>query len=112
VTLVLADRQGYTLQMSKGTHKESPDLPIEVGIKALRADISRWIDTARRRDVVITDRGRPVARLVPIGEHPALDRLIARGLVRMPSRPASRLDPSDAVKARGTISDLVAEQRR
>jgi len=105
-------RQGYTLQMPKKTPDEIPVRPVEVGIKALRADISRWIDTARRHDVVITDRGRPVARLVPIGEHPALDRLIARGLVRMPSRPASRLDASDAVKARGTVSDLVAEQRR
>jgi len=98
--------------MPKKTPDEVPARPIEVGIKALRADIGRWIDAARRHDVVITDRGRPVARLVPIGEHPALDRLIARGLVRMPSRPASRLDPSDAVKARGTVSDLVAEQRQ
>jgi prevent-host-death family protein len=100
------------LQMPKKTPDELPVRPVEVGIKALRADISRWIDTARRHDVVITDRGRPVARLVPIREHPALDRLISRGLVRLPSRPASRLDPSDAVKARGTVSDLVAEHRR
>jgi prevent-host-death family protein len=99
--------------MSKSTlRSEVSDRSVEVGIKALRADISRWIDTARRHDVVITDRGRPVARLVPIGEHAALDRLIARGLVRMPSRPASRLDAADAVKARGTVSDLVADQRR
>jgi hypothetical protein len=53
-----------------------------------------------------------VSRLVPIGEHPALDRLIARGLVRMPSRPASRLVAADAVKARGSVSDTVADQRR
>jgi prevent-host-death family protein len=99
--------------MSKSTPQgDEPDRSIEVGIKALRADISGWIDTARRRDVVITDRGRPVARLVPIGEHSGLDRLIARGLVRMPSRPASRLDAADAVKARGSVSDLIADQRR
>jgi prevent-host-death family protein len=98
--------------MAKSTSQDPADLPIEVGIKALRADISRWIDTARQRDVVITDRGRPVARLVAIGEHPALDRLIERGLVRMPKRPPKRLDVSDAVRARGTVSDLVSEQRR
>ena len=99
--------------MTKST-SEGPaaDQPAEVGIKALRADISRWIETARHHDVVITDRGRPVARLVAIGEHPALDQLIARGLVRVPTRPAKRLDVSDAVKARGTVSDLVSKQRR
>lgn len=50
--------------------------------------------------------------LVAIDEHPALERLVARGLVRMPTRPASRLDVSDAVQARGTVSDLVSQQRR
>jgi prevent-host-death family protein len=78
----------------------------------LRGDISHWIETARDRDVVITDRGRPVARLVPIGEHPGLQRLIDRGLVRLPSERATRIDRAALVQARGSVSDLVAEQRR
>jgi prevent-host-death family protein len=85
---------------------------IEVGIRALRADIGRWIEASRERDVVITDRGRPVARLVPIGEHPGLERLMARGLVHAPSKRATLLGSSDLVRARGTVSDLVADQRR
>ena len=79
---------------------------------AFRDDLHRWIEASQHHDVVITNRGIPVARLIAIGQHPALERLIARGLVRMPTRPASRLDVSDAVEARGTVSDLVSQQRR
>jgi antitoxin (DNA-binding transcriptional repressor) of toxin-antitoxin stability system len=60
---------------------------------------------------VITNRGLPVARLVAVGEHPALERLIERGLVRLPTRPARHLDVNDLVQARGSVSDVVAEQR-
>ncbi len=100
----------YTSLMPKRT--DPVDEPAEVGIAALRGDLPRWIEEARHHDVVITNRGKPVARLVAIGEHPALERLVARGLVRMPTRPASRLDVSDAVQALGTVSDLVSQQRR
>jgi len=98
--------------MVKSTSQDPPDLPIEVGIKEFRADISRWIEAAQRHDVVITNRGLPVARLVAIGEHPGLERLIERGLVRLPTRPARHLDVTDLVQAHGSVSDLVAEQRR
>jgi prevent-host-death family protein len=103
--------QGYTLGMAKSTSKGSGDLPIEVGVKELRADISRWIEFAQHHDVVITNRGMPVARLVAVDEYPALERLIERGLVRLPARPARALDVGDLVQARGSVSDLVAEQR-
>jgi prevent-host-death family protein len=97
--------------MAKSTSDDAGDWPIEVGVKELRADISRWIDAAQHRDVVITNRGMPVARLVAVGEHPALERSIERGLVRLPARPARALDVGDLVQARGSVSDLVAEQR-
>ncbi len=100
----------YTSAMPKRT--DARDEPSEVGIAALRGDLPRWIEAARDHDVVITNRGKPVARLVAIGEHPALERLVARGLVRMPTRPAAHLDVSDAVRARGTVSDLISQQRR
>jgi prevent-host-death family protein len=98
--------------MAKGTSEDPADLPIEVGVKELRADISRWIEAAQQHDVVITKRGMPVARLVAIGEHSGLERLIERGLVRLPTRPARHLDVTDLVQAHGSVSDLVAEQRR
>jgi prevent-host-death family protein len=97
--------------MAKSTSEDSADLPIEVGVKELRADISRWIKAAQHHDVVITNRGMPVARLVAVDEHPALERSIERGLVRLPARPARPLDVGDIVRSCGSVADLVAEQR-
>jgi prevent-host-death family protein len=98
--------------MTKSTSEDPADLPVEVGVKELRADLSRWIEAAQHHDVVITNRGMPVARLVAIGQHPGLERLVEQGLVRLPTRPAQHLDIADLVKAQGSVSDLVAEQRQ
>ena len=84
---------------------------MEVGVKELRNNLSRYLDRVRDGDeVVVTDRGRAVARLVPVGAERVLDRLIAEGIVtraRQSKRPASA-----AIKTKGTVSDLVADQRR
>jgi antitoxin (DNA-binding transcriptional repressor) of toxin-antitoxin stability system len=61
---------------------------------------------------VITDRGRPVARLTGIDTGPLLDRLADEGrLSRAPaaSRPTARGRPR--VKAQGEVSALVVAER-
>jgi prevent-host-death family protein len=84
---------------------------MEVGIRELRNHLSRYLDRVRDGDeVVVTDRGRAIARLVPVDGERVLDRLIAEGVVtpaRQPKRPAAR-----PIKAKGTVSDLVGDQRR
>lgn len=85
---------------------------MEVGIRELRADLSRWLTHVRAgEEVVVTDRGKPVARLVAISGERPLDRLIAAGVVK-PARDRSGWRPAARVKASGTVSDLLAEQRR
>ena len=59
-------------------------------------------------EIMVTRRGQPIARLTAVGEDPLGD-LIDRGLVTAPTRARSR---RARVKARGSVSDLVAEQRR
>lgn len=59
-------------------------------------------------EIVVTRRGRPVARLTGLGERP-LDALARRGLVRMPQ--GTRSARSAQVKSTGSVSDLVSEQR-
>lgn len=85
---------------------------MEVGIRELRDHLSRYVEQVRGgEEIVVTDRGRPVARMVPAEAAPLLERLTDQGLIDLP--PAGpRWRPRRRVAARGTVSDLVAEQRR
>lgn len=87
--------------------------PREVGVRELKNNLSRYLHCVSDGDeLVVTDRGRPVARLVPLDTSTdALSALIERGIVHPPEvRERSR--PARGVTADGTVSDLVAEQRR
>ena len=62
------------------------------GVREARQDLSSLIDDVRKgREVVITDHGRPVARLVPIrGHKPFPDLSRVRGTHRGSSPELSR----------------------
>jgi len=85
----------------------------EVGIRDLKNGLSKYIDRVRAgEEVIVTDRGRPVARLSGVDE--STDRLadlVAAGVVRAPKRKVRRR-PRRRIEAKGSVSDLVAEQRR
>jgi len=86
---------------------------MEVGIRELRAGLSRWIEQVQAgEELVVTDRGTPVARVVPIDRTSAYERLVAAGLL-VPPR-VGRRDRRRPVPVRtdGPVSDLVADQRR
>jgi len=84
---------------------------VDVGVRALRDGLSRHLAEVRKgRTVTVTDHGRAIARIVPVGQPTALERLIAEGRVR-PAKRRKRAAP-EPVPATGTVSDLVAEQRR
>lgn len=84
---------------------------MEVGVRELRDNLSRYLDRVRAgEEVVVTDRGRAIARVLPIGAERVLDRLIAEGVVTPARRPKRRA--SRPIKSEGTVSDLVADQRR
>jgi prevent-host-death family protein len=84
---------------------------MEVGVRELRNHLSRYLNRVRDGDeVVVTDRGRAIARVVPVDGERALDRLIAEGVVtpaRQPKRRAAK-----PIETKGTVSDLVDQQRR
>ena len=82
-----------------------------VATRDLLDGLGRYLADGRAgRSVTVTDHGRPVARIVPVDEPSPLERLIAEGLVQ-PARQRKRSAPRP-VEASGTVSDLVAEQRR
>ena len=98
---------GYTYRMDVATKRA------EVGIRELKNGLSKYIDRVRAgEEVIVTDRGRPVARLSPIdASDDRLADLVAAGLVRPPAS-RDRHVPKHRVRAKGPVSDLVAEQRR
>lgn len=84
----------------------------EAGIRELRDHLSRYLDRVRQgEEIVITDRGRAIARMVPVSGERTLQRLIQEGLVE-PAPGDERRRPAERVRGEGTVSDLVAEQRR
>lgn len=85
--------------------------PDRVGVRELKNNLSSYLARARGgEEILVTDRGRPVARLVPVdGPTDRLAELIAQGLAR-PAKTRDRWLP-EPIKAKGTVSDLVSEQR-
>jgi prevent-host-death family protein len=85
---------------------------MEAGVRELRDHLSRYLDLVRDgQEVTVTDHGKAVARLMPLDRPRPLDRLIAEGLAT-PGRTPKRPRTGQGIIAKGTVSDLVAEQRR
>jgi prevent-host-death family protein len=83
---------------------------VTVGIRKFRENLSHYLDLVGegREVVVITDRGKPVARL----EGPSnLERLIAEGRVIPAKRPKGPLPPLEKLPKIGPpyLSDVVIE---
>lgn len=89
---------------------------MEVGIRELRDNLTHYLAKVRRgQEIVVTDRGRPVAVVRPVREKQTLEdrlrRLEAEGKVKMPKRWAP-LKPYRGRPLRGRLlSELVLEER-
>ena len=82
-----------------------------VGVRELKAHFSRYLDHVRDGGtVIVTDRGRSVAELVPLGRRDRLAELIASGVVRPARRAKGKLP--NAIASTGPVSQLVKDQRR
>ena len=87
---------------------------MDVAVSTFRAELSIGIERARSgEEVVITDRGTPVARLLAVDTAPLLEQLITGGVLSKPrrhDRPATR--GASRAHASGPVSEVVSEQRR
>ena len=87
---------------------------MDVAVSDLRAHLSEWLKRAREgEELVVTDRGVPVARLLGITATAALERLAAEGVIGRPER-AQRTIASGRSRPRPRkgVSARVSEQRR
>ena len=84
---------------------------MEVGVRELRAGLSRFLQRVKEgEEIVVTERGKPVARIVPEKEPSAWERLVSSGAITPAKRPKTSVPRP--IKADGTVSDLVIEGRR
>lgn len=84
----------------------------EAGIRELRDHLSKYLERVRDgEEVIVTDRGTAVARVVPIEQPRPYDRLVAEGIIE-PAKVEKRTRPKKRVEADGSVSELVADQRR
>jgi prevent-host-death family protein len=93
---------------------------MKAGVAELKAGLSRFLDRVKAgHEVVVTDRGQPVAKLVPIGESARRgtrrERLVREGML-LPGRGrvrASLLRPPAGSAAKGrAVLDALLEERR
>ncbi|MGO1507230.1 MAG: type II toxin-antitoxin system Phd/YefM family antitoxin [Microbacteriaceae bacterium] len=88
---------------------------MNVGVRELRDGLSRYLTDVRNgEEVIVTDHGKPVAKLVPINQESPLEQLVAEGVVTRPadrtrrSRVPESIDAGPGVR----LSELVIEMRR
>ncbi len=85
-----------------------------MAVSDLRAHLSAWLDQVRGGgEVVITERGVPVARLLGLTATGALERLTAGGIIgRAESAQRPRASGQPRPRSRRPVADLVSDQRR
>lgn len=86
----------------------------QIGVRELRQHASRYLArVARGETLEVTDRGRPVARLVPVPQVP-WEALLASGRIRPPSDHAEALDEPSldfGIDASAELAKLRDEER-
>jgi prevent-host-death family protein len=84
-----------------------------VGIRELRQQASRYLrDVERGETLEVTDRGRPVARIVPIPSAAGLEQLAASGRLRLAGGDVLELGPPlVAAGGKPPPSDTLADMR-
>lgn len=87
---------------------------VEAGIRELKSQLSAYLRQVKAGErIVITERGRPIGRLVPIAQtvEEQLERLSQVGLIAWNGQRLEPLQPLAQVQGARTVADLVLEDR-
>ena len=85
-----------------------------IGIRELKSKLSECVREVKRGGtVVVTEHGRPVARLVPEGDSigERLEMLKKAGTMLWSGRRLGRAAPGVRLRGRRTVADIVVENR-
>ena len=82
-----------------------------IGIRELRNGLSRHLAEVRDGgEIIVTDHGTPIARIVPIGEESGLEKLVREGIAKRPTVPRQKFYP-EPVKANGSVLEILEDSR-
>lgn len=87
----------------------------EIGIRELKTHLSALLRRVKSGEsLTVTDRGTPVARIVPAraSSRDAMAALLGAGLVEWSGEKFSPQEPRAAVMNRRSVSELLLEDRR
>lgn len=85
-----------------------------IGIRELKATLSECVREVKAgRTIVVTDRGQPVARIIPeaIPLRERVEVLRNAGAIAWSGRRLRPAKPAGKVRGRKTVADLVVENR-
>jgi prevent-host-death family protein len=86
-----------------------------VGVRELKARLSEYLRQVKQgRTVVITEHGKPVGRLVPVGQSldERLKAMVDAGLAEWNGKPLPPMKPVAKLRGGRSIADLIIEDRR
>jgi prevent-host-death family protein len=85
---------------------------MDVGIKELRDGLSRYLARVREGGTItITDHGKPIARIVPVGRLTTYEQMKLDGRITPAQRPKGPAPEPIELAGGGTVSEFIAEQR-
>ena len=85
-----------------------------IGIRELKSTLSECVREVKSgRTIVVTDHGRPVARIIPEGVslHERVEALRRAGAIARSGRRLRPAKPAGKVRGKKTVADLVVENR-
>lgn len=89
-------------------------MPTTTGIRELKARLSHYLRRVREGEtVVITDRGQPIAHIVPFEQTTTerLEQLQAGGLIAWSGKRLGAQAPVARAQGERTVADLLLEDR-
>lgn len=93
----------YTSVMPK-----APQGPKDVGVRELRNHLSRYLaQVADGQEILVTDRGKAVARVVSVDRLSKMDQLIAEGVITPPSRPRTSASELPRIEVEGDFREFI-----
>jgi len=88
-------------------------MSVRVGVKDLREHLAEWLDRAESgEEILVTERGRPKARILGATAETTLERLAREGLVTLPKRSRRPL-PAPIPGVEGSpVTDAILDARK